>query len=75
MTWAVLSLVSLLLLVFWVYQFVLLMLLGDEDFPGRHDKILWVAVFVLLSVIAPFAFLWWKRACLTMRADDRRSAG
>jgi len=72
---AVLIVVSLVLIVFWVYQFVLLMLLSDDDFPGRYDKILWVAVFVLLSVIAPFAFLWWKRACLTMRAEDRPSAG
>lgn len=46
----------------WFYQFVQLMLLSDSDFPGKHDKILWVAAFVLVFVLAPFAFLWWKSA-------------
>jgi hypothetical protein len=58
------------LAIFWVYEFVQLMLLADGDFPGRYDKALWVVAFVVLFVIAPFAFLYWKRASLTMRAAD-----
>ena len=29
--------------VFWIYQFVGLMLLSDADFPGRFDKPVWAA--------------------------------
>jgi len=50
------------LCVVWLRQFVKLMLLSDTDFPGKYDKCLWTAVFVLLSIIAPFAFMFWKSA-------------
>jgi hypothetical protein len=26
----------------WVSEFVPLMALGDRDFPGRYDRVLWV---------------------------------
>ena len=44
----------------------------DHFERGRYDKALWVVAFVVLFVIAPFAFLYWKRASLTMRAADRQ---
>jgi len=47
---------------FWVVQFVQLMLLEDELFAGRYDKPLWVAAFLVLAPLAPFAFLVWKGA-------------
>lgn len=50
--------------IFWVYQFAQLMLLSDANFPGRYDKCLWVAAFCLACVLAPFAFLLWKRTHL-----------
>ena len=56
---------------FWVYQFVQLMLLSDSDFPGRHDKILWVAAFVFAFFVAPFAFLWWKTGYRMMRREEQ----
>jgi hypothetical protein len=49
-------------LVFWVYQFVQLMLLSEADFPGKYDKCLWAAAFIIAFVAAPFAFLGWKAA-------------
>jgi hypothetical protein len=50
-----------LIVVFWVVQFIDLMLMPDEDFPGRFDKVLWVAVFlVLFFLVAPLAFGLWK---------------
>jgi hypothetical protein len=55
----------------WVYQFVQLMLLSDSDFPGRHDKILWVAAFVLAFLVAPFAFLWWKTGYRMVRREEQ----
>jgi len=63
--------VGLVIALVWIYQFIQLMLLSDADFPGKHDKILWVAAFVLVSPIAPFAFLWWKAAYRSMLRDER----
>ena len=56
--------------VVWCYQFIQLMLLEDSDFPGRFDKILWVAAFIGVFVVAPFAFVYWKQAYLAMRMED-----
>jgi hypothetical protein len=62
----------LVLAVIWWYQFVQLMLLADADFPGKYDKILWVAAFVWIAPLAPLAFLLWKSAYLSLRAVERR---
>lgn len=48
--------------IFWLYQFVQLMLLEDDLFPGPYDKLVWGAAFVILAPLAPFAFLMWKGA-------------
>ena len=63
--------VGLLIALVWIYQFIQLMLLSDSDFPGKHDKILWVAAFLLLFPVAPFAFLWWKAAYRSMLRSDK----
>ena len=44
----------------WAHQFVELMRLPDSAFPGRYDKALWAAAFVIVFPIAPFAFLAWR---------------
>ena len=70
---ALLLAVALVLCVFWVYQFVQLMLLSEADFPGKYDKVLWTAAFILALAVAPFAFLGWKyayRAMLTGQAGS-----
>lgn len=51
-----------LFLLFWGYQFVQLMLMPDDDFPGRFDKVTWGVVFVLAIPLAPFVFLFWRGA-------------
>jgi hypothetical protein len=56
----------------WGFQFVQLMLLEDADFPGRHDKILWVVTFLVLFFIAPFLFMAWKSALKHIRQSQRR---
>jgi ABC-type bacteriocin/lantibiotic exporter with double-glycine peptidase domain len=56
--------------VFWVYQFIQLMLLSDTDFPGKYDKILWVVAFIFAFCVAPFAFLSWKTAYRMMRRKE-----
>jgi len=48
--------------IFWCYNFVFLMMLEDNQFPGKHDKIIWATVFLILFPIAPFAFYFWKKA-------------
>lgn len=63
--------IALVIALVWIYQFIQLMLLSDADFPGKHDKILWAAAFVLVFPIAPFAFLWWKAAYRSMLENDR----
>jgi hypothetical protein len=42
----------------WQKEFVFLMGLRDEQFPGRHDKLIWV---VLLLALAPIG-VWFFRA-------------
>ena len=59
--------IGLVIAVFWLCQFVSLMLLSESDFPGRHDKILWAAAFMLVFPVAPFAFIGWKTAYRSMR--------
>jgi len=58
----VLALAALVLAIFWMYQFVQLMLLEDIYFSARYDKIIWAAAFILVVPLAPFAFLMWKGA-------------
>ena len=64
--------VALLLAAFWVLQFVQLMTLSDYDFPGRHDKALWVAAFLLASVLAAAAFWFWKQVMQSVRDQQQR---
>ena len=45
----------------WVVEFAQLMAMRDDDFPGRHDKALWVAAFVFGNIFGVFAFFLWKR--------------
>ena len=52
--------------IFWVYQFVQLMLLSEVDFPGKYDKCLWTAAFLIAFPLAPFAFFGWKFAYKAM---------
>ena len=54
--------------IFWVYQFVQLLLLPEADFPGKYDKCLWTAAFILVFLLTPFAFYGWKYAYRAMLA-------
>jgi hypothetical protein len=45
----------------WIGQFMDLMTMPDDEFPGRFDKALWVVAFVAcFFLIAPIAFGLWK---------------
>ena len=40
----------------WQGEFVFLMGLGDSDFPGRHDKVIWATLLVALAPIGVWFF-------------------
>ena len=43
---AIVLIIASVLFIFWLSQMIALMSMKDEEFPGRHDKILWfIAVF------------------------------
>ena len=60
----ILPVLMLALAVLWIIQFVFLMGLQDEIFPGSHDKILWVVAFLVCPFLTPFAFLLWQKVKL-----------
>lgn len=47
----------------WVREFTGLMAIGDDAFPGRHDKLIWAAVMILLPPIGPLCFALFRRSC------------
>jgi hypothetical protein len=61
----------LLLLAFvWAYQFVFLMLMKDDLFPGRSDKLIWGIAFCIMFPVTPFAFIYWRRTALRLKVTD-----
>jgi hypothetical protein len=40
----------------WQTEFIFLMGLRDDDFPGRHDKLIWVVVLLAFAPIGPWFF-------------------
>lgn len=64
--------VGVLLAIVWVIQFANLMALNDGDFPGQFVRFGWVAGFVLLWPLAPFAFMLWSRRRPGRRTRHRR---
>ena len=46
----VLFAVGMVYLYLWISQLVQLMTLSCDDFPGRHDKILWVIIYIVLCL-------------------------
>ena len=65
------ALVLLLLEVFWIVQFVQLMMLEERNFPGRYDKPLWVVAFVFTNVLSAFAFYYWTRVMVATTEIER----
>jgi hypothetical protein len=48
------------LLIFWAVHLLDLMRRRDDEFPGRHDKALWVFILVLCPVIGVIVYSIWK---------------
>lgn len=47
----------------WLHEFVFLMGLRDQAFPGRHDKLIWIGLFVLMPPVGAVAFWMYRHAC------------
>ncbi len=45
-----------LFILWWLFEFILLMSLEDHLFPGKSDKCIWGILFIILPFIAPLAF-------------------
>ncbi len=58
---------------FWAFQFMQLMSLSDEDFPGRHDKILWVIGMVFGNFAGALAFFLWKKLMVQVQSLQRET--
>lgn len=68
--WLLLCLIVVAFSWWWTTQFIQLMLMSESDFPGRSDKSIWAAAFVLVFFLAPFAFFVWKIVYLNQLDDD-----
>ena len=58
--------------ILWLFQFIQLMRLRDDLFPGRFDKCLWVAAFIGGFYLAPIAFVFWKPSSVGVGHWDLR---
>lgn len=46
----------------WVSEFVTLMRLAEADFPGRHDKLVWTLLMLVLPPLGLLAFWTFRRS-------------
>ena len=53
----------------WIRALTSILATEDDQFPGRHDKILWVVIFLCAPVFAPFMYI----ACVE-RVNQKRSS-
>ncbi len=49
-------LISIAIMAFWIPQLVDLMGRRDDDFPGRFDKLVWVAIIVFIPLVGAIAY-------------------
>ena len=57
----------------WATQFIQLMLMSDNDFPGRRDKLVWGIAFIVVFAFTPFAFWGWKSAYVDLLEKEARN--
>jgi hypothetical protein len=46
----------------WRHEFLFLMALRDQDFPGRNDKLAWIALMIVLPPIGLWTFRAYREA-------------
>ncbi len=58
----------------WRDEFIFLMGLRDEDFPGRNDKLIWVLMLVVLAPVGSWLFHSYRLAHFPQPEQVRDSA-
>lgn len=66
---------AILLVVFWISQLLSLMNMRDEQFAGRHDKVLWFIVVFFGTLLGAFVFWLWKVRKYLERERARAAGG
>jgi ABC-type branched-subunit amino acid transport system permease subunit len=41
----------------WFRSLTTIMITKDDQFPGKYDKILWIILFLLVPIFAPFIYI------------------
>ena len=57
----------------WRHEFVILMAQPDNVFPGRHDKLIWVLMFLILPPLAVGSFRAYRG--VSVKSAETRAAG
>lgn len=52
--------ISIVLFIFWCVQFCSLMEMGDEEFKGKNDKLIWALAMLLANFVGAFLFMLYK---------------
>ena len=55
---------------YWGKGFIQLMLLPDDCFPGKNDKLVWGLAFVFLFPVTPTVFYYWQQAYLVVKESE-----
>ena len=53
------------IIVAWIIEFLELMSFKDSQFIGKNDKVLWFIFFLVLPILAPFIFKYFKKKYYT----------
>lgn len=56
----------------WLWQLLDLMRRGDDEFPGRFDKPLWVAILIFLPILGVVVYGLWKSSTHSVRTKLQR---
>jgi hypothetical protein len=58
-------------LVFWIGEFVTLMRRPDADFPGRHDKLVWSILMIVLPPVGAVAYRIYRHRESTLEPEPK----
>ena len=58
--WILVGFIILVSVVFWILQFWSVLLMRDEDFPGKNDKIMWALIVFFGSAVGAILFAIWR---------------
>ena len=54
-----------LFIIYWITQFLELMSFKDSQFIGKNDKVLWFIFFLIIPILAPFVYKYFRQKYYT----------